>query len=89
MSSSIVCCLRTSNTLNRAFAEFMAVLGKNAPARKGFPGDLPDTDPLKTGVQESAWAKNLGNAGCIPSVDEVYQALQNSIAAKALATAFD
>ena len=52
-------------------------------------GIYTDTDPLKTGVQESAWAKNLGNAGCIPSVDEVYQALQNSIAAKALATAFD
>ena len=52
-------------------------------------GIYTDTDPLKTGVQESTWAKNLGNAGCIPSVDEVYQALQNSIAAKAFATASD
>ncbi|UOO77011.1 lipopolysaccharide heptosyltransferase I [Neisseria sp. Dent CA1/247] len=39
-------------------------------------GIYTDTDPAKTGVQPSDWAVNLGNAGRIPSVEDVYQALR-------------
>lgn len=42
---------------------------------KPIVGIYTDTDPAKTGVQESAWAKNLGGVGQIPTVEEVYAAL--------------
>ena len=44
-------------------------------------GIYTDTDPLKTGVQPSACARNLGNIGQIPSVDEVFDALQACVTA--------
>ncbi|MDO5638884.1 MAG: lipopolysaccharide heptosyltransferase I [Neisseria sp.] len=45
-------------------------------------GIYTDTDPAKTGVQVSAWAQNLGNAGKIPAAEIVYQVLLECIAAK-------
>ncbi|QEY23897.1 lipopolysaccharide heptosyltransferase I [Neisseria animalis] len=45
-------------------------------------GIFTDTDPVKTGVQESVWARNIGNAGQIPAVDEVYKVLAECIVAK-------
>lgn len=42
-------------------------------------GIYTDTDPVKTGVQVSEYAKNLGNVGQIPSVDEVYEALMECV----------
>ena len=44
-------------------------------------GIYTDTDPIKTGVQVSAVAKNLGNIGQIPTVDLVYQTLMDCVAA--------
>ncbi|MDO4694077.1 MAG: lipopolysaccharide heptosyltransferase I [Eikenella sp.] len=38
-------------------------------------GIYTDTDPVKTGVQTSPWAFNLGGIGKIPAVDEVLAAL--------------
>lgn len=38
-------------------------------------GIYTDTDPVKTGVQTSPWACNLGGIGKIPAVDEVLSAL--------------
>ncbi|OSI07887.1 lipopolysaccharide heptosyltransferase I [Neisseria animaloris] len=46
-------------------------------------GIYTDTDPLQTGVQVSAWAKNLGNIGKIPSTDDVYHAVLQCMSAKA------
>ncbi|CDT70617.1 hypothetical protein BN1095_6490003 [Clostridioides difficile] len=40
-----------------------------------------DTDPIKTGVQVSPIAKNLGNIGQIPTADLVYQTLMDCVAA--------
>ncbi|STZ77183.1 lipopolysaccharide heptosyltransferase I [Bergeriella denitrificans] len=45
-------------------------------------GVFTDTDPLKTGVQVSAWARNTGNAGVTPTVAEVRTTLMQCIAAK-------
>ncbi|PJO78039.1 lipopolysaccharide heptosyltransferase I [Neisseria brasiliensis] len=45
-------------------------------------GIYTDTDPLKTGVQVSLWAQNLGNVAQIPAVEEVYNALMECVAAK-------
>ena len=50
-------------------------------------GIFTDTDPVKTGVQISAWAQNIGNAGQIPVVDKVYRLLSACIAAKDAAKA--
>jgi len=44
-------------------------------------GIYTDTDPIKTGVQVSPIAKNLGNLGQIPSADLVYQTLMDCVAA--------
>ncbi|WP_118791278.1 lipopolysaccharide heptosyltransferase I [Neisseria lactamica] len=44
-------------------------------------GIYTDTDPIKTGVQVSAVAKNLGNIGQIPTADLVYQTLMDCVAA--------
>ena len=44
-------------------------------------GIYTDTDPIKTGVQVSAVAKNLGNIGQIPTADLVYQMLMDCVAA--------
>ena len=44
-------------------------------------GIYTDTDPVKTGVQVSAYAKNLGGIAQIPNVDEVYQTLMDCVAA--------
>lgn len=38
-------------------------------------GIYTDTDPNKTGVQVSTYAKNLGGIGIIPNVGEVYEAI--------------
>lgn len=45
-------------------------------------GIYTDTDPAKTGVQESVWAKNLGNVAQIPTVEEVYAALDLCVQAQ-------
>lgn len=45
-------------------------------------GIYTDTDPLKTGVQVSPWAKNLGDVAQIPAVEEVYNVLMECVAAK-------
>lgn len=45
-------------------------------------GIYTDTDPVKTGVQTSDWAKNLGNIGQIPKPEEVYLSLKKCISAK-------
>lgn len=39
-------------------------------------GIYTDTDPIKTGVQTSKWAVNLGGVGQIPSADVVFQQIQ-------------
>ena len=44
-------------------------------------GIYTDTDPIKTGVQVSPIAKNLGNIGQIPSADLVYQTLMDCVVA--------
>ena len=44
-------------------------------------GIYTDTDPIKTGVQVSAVAKNLGNIGQIPTADLVYETLMDCVAA--------
>ncbi len=44
-------------------------------------GIYTDTDPIKTGVQVSTVAKNLGNIGQIPTADLVYQTLMDCVAA--------
>ncbi|QEY25286.1 lipopolysaccharide heptosyltransferase I [Neisseria zalophi] len=46
-------------------------------------GVYTDTDPVKTGVQESPWAVNLGNVADIPTADEVFDSLLACIEAKA------
>ena len=43
-------------------------------------GIYTDTDPIKTGVQVSPIAKNLGNIGQIPTADLVYQMLMDCVA---------
>ncbi len=45
-------------------------------------GIYTDTDPIKTGVQVSDWAKNLGGIGQIPVSEEVYQVFTDCVAAK-------
>ena len=47
-------------------------------------GIYTDTDPVKTGVQVSDWAKNLGNAGQAPTPEEVYQMFTDCISVKKL-----
>ena len=47
-------------------------------------GIYTDTDPMKTGVQVSEYAKNVGNIGNIPEVDEVYRGIFECISAKRL-----
>ena len=42
-------------------------------------GIYTDSNPAKTGVQESPWAVNLGGIGQPPSVDEVFNALQRCL----------
>ena len=44
-------------------------------------GIYTDTDPIKTGVQVSAVAKNLGNIGQIPTVDWFIKRLMDCVAA--------
>ncbi|MGP1364561.1 lipopolysaccharide heptosyltransferase I [Neisseria sicca] len=44
-------------------------------------GIYTDTDPIKTGVQVSTVAKNLGNIGQIPTADLVYETLMDCVAA--------
>lgn len=44
-------------------------------------GIYTDTDPIKTGVQVSAIAKNVGNIGQIPTADLVYQTLMDCVSA--------
>ncbi|MDO5059728.1 MAG: lipopolysaccharide heptosyltransferase I [Neisseria sp.] len=45
-------------------------------------GVYTDTDPAKTGVQETAWAKNIGGVAQMPSENEVYDLLLANQAAK-------
>lgn len=45
-------------------------------------GIYTDTDPVKTGVQESAWAKNLGGIAQMPDADEVFNVLMGCIEAE-------
>lgn len=45
-------------------------------------GIYTDTDPAKTGVQSSAWAVNLGNAGQIPTTATVYEVLMHCVSAR-------
>lgn len=45
-------------------------------------GIYTDTDPIKTGVQVSPWAQNLGNIGKIPAVDTVCEVLLDCVARK-------
>lgn len=49
---------------------------------KPLVGIYTDSDPVKTGVQPSAWAKNIGGIGQKPTVDEVYTLLQTCRGAK-------
>jgi len=42
-------------------------------------GIYTDSNPAKTGVQESPWAVNLGGIGQPPSVNEVFNALQRCL----------
>ncbi len=42
-------------------------------------GIYTDSDPVKTGVQPSAWAKNIGGVGQMPSVVEVFDLLQQCL----------
>lgn len=39
---------------------------------KPLVGIYTDSDPVKTGVQTSAWACNVGGIGCVPSAEEVF-----------------
>ena len=48
---------------------------------KPLVGIYTDTDPIKTGVQVSTVAKNLGNIGQIPTADLVYETLMDCVAA--------
>lgn len=50
-------------------------------------GIYTDTDPVKTGVQPSLWAANIGGVGAMPSADRVYDVLAANVAAKAAAAA--
>lgn len=52
---------------------------------KPLVGIYTDTDPLKTGVQPSLWAANIGGVGVMPSANEVYDLLAANVAAKAAA----
>ncbi|WP_225747677.1 lipopolysaccharide heptosyltransferase I [Eikenella sp. Marseille-P7795] len=38
---------------------------------KPLVGIYTDSDPVKTGVQTSAWARNVGGVGALPAVEEV------------------
>lgn len=49
-------------------------------------GIYTDSDPVKTGVQLSLWAMNLGNIGQVPSVDEVFAAAKQVLENKAIDT---
>ena len=49
---------------------------------KPLVGIYTDTDPVKTGVQTSAWAQNIGGVGQMPTVDAVYDLLQQSLLAQ-------
>lgn len=42
-------------------------------------GIYTDSDPIKTGVQTSAWAANIGGVGQMPNVDEVFDLLKDCI----------
>ena len=42
-------------------------------------GIYTDSNPAKTGVQESPWAVNLGGIGQPPSVSEVFNAVQRCL----------
>ena len=42
-------------------------------------GIYTDSDPMKTGVQPSDWAVNLGGIGQMPSVEDVFAAQQKCI----------
>ncbi|WII93808.1 lipopolysaccharide heptosyltransferase I [Kingella negevensis] len=42
-------------------------------------GIYTDSNPVKTGVQTSNWAVNLGGVGLSPSVDDVFAAVQRSL----------
>ncbi|XXQ68927.1 lipopolysaccharide heptosyltransferase I [Neisseriaceae bacterium B1] len=44
-------------------------------------GIYTDSDPIKTGVQVSAWASNVGEVGQMPSMQTVYNQLCQNIAA--------
>lgn len=44
-------------------------------------GIYTDSDPVKTGVQVSDWAKNLGGVGEMPSVETVFETWQECLAA--------
>lgn len=44
-------------------------------------GIYTDSDPVKTGVQPSAWTQNLGGIGQSPSVEEVLAAVQRGLQA--------
>ena len=46
-------------------------------------GIYTDTDPVKTGVQPSAWAANLGGVGRIPAADDVCRVLAECVKNKA------
>ena len=38
-------------------------------------GIYTDSDPVKTGVQPSAWAENMGGIGCPPRPEQVFERL--------------
>ena len=44
-------------------------------------GIYTDSDPIKTGVQPSDWAMNLGGIGQNPNVDDVFWAHQRVVQA--------
>ncbi|PSJ80348.1 lipopolysaccharide heptosyltransferase I [Neisseria iguanae] len=45
-------------------------------------GIYTDTDPVRTGVQVSPWAQNVGNVAQIPAVEKVYRVLIECVSAK-------
>lgn len=45
-------------------------------------GIYTDTDPNKTGVQVSSWAKNVGNIAQIPTAEAVYHVLMDCVQAR-------
>lgn len=49
---------------------------------KPLVGIYTDSDPIKTGVQLSAWAYNIGGIGQMPAVDDVYALVQQARLAK-------